>query len=181
MSDQCYYPLDQFPTLPDKYIQEAQEANYHFKVSYWNKDANAWRAETSFAKTEFMTALTQQYQHNELKPNPCYLKNGPMQGYEWHVDKLRTCVINWVLTPNDPAYVIFRKKINSFFFDIMGPVPYVVGRPFVFNPKIEHSVFNLTNQDRLIMSVGLFGPSYEEVKDFLLSLPPMDHQYNFVK
>jgi hypothetical protein len=125
--------------------------------------------------------LREHYKDNTILPIPVYLKNGPMQGYEWHIDRQRTCVINFVLTENDPAYVIFRKKINSFFFDIFGPVPYELGMPFLFNAKIEHSVFNLSNKDRLIMSIGFFGPSYDEVREYLSTLPPVDENYNFIK
>lgn len=181
MSVECYSQLNQFPVLPAKYIEEAKASEYTFKISKWHTDSNAWRADTSFNRTDFMRALREHYADNVILPAPVYLKNGPMQGYEWHIDKQRTCVINFVLTENNPAYVLFREKINSFFFNIIGPVPYTLGKPFLFNAKIEHSVFNLSDKDRLIMSIGFFGPTYNEVKDYLLTLPPVDENYNFIQ
>lgn len=181
MTPECYYHLSQLPPLPEKYVKEAIESNYAFKISHWHTDSNSWRADSSFNETDFMKVLKEHYKDNFILPSPVYLKNGPMQGYEWHVDKQRTCVINYVLTENTPSYVLFREKINAFFFDIIGPVPYILKEPFLFEAKIEHSVFNLSDKDRLIMSIGFFGPTYSEVKEFLATLPPFDENYNFIK
>lgn len=180
MSQELYYHIEKLPDLPEKYIQEAKAAQYDFKTSNWHEDSNAWRAMSSFEETGFMKALKRRYGDNKVKPNAIYLKNAPMEGYAWHKDRIRTCVINVVLTHNDPAYCIWREKKNNFFFDIMGPIPYIVGRPFLFNPTVEHMVFNLSQQERLIMSIGFFGPSYDEVKDFILNvMTPLDENYNF--
>ena len=181
MNAECYYHLDQFPVLPIKYIEEAKAGEYHFKISAWHTDSNSWRSDSSFNETDFMKSLREHYKDNKILPAPVYLKNGPMQGYEWHTDRQRTCVINFELTKNEPAYVLFREKINAFFFNIIGPVPYVLGKPFLFNSQIEHSVFNLSDSDRLIMSIGFFGPTYDEVKEYLCNLPPVNENYNFIK
>jgi len=172
--DECFHHIKNLPALPQKYIDEAIAADYHFKINNWTADSNAWRGESTFNQTDFFKILEKRF-----TLGVCYLKNGPREGYEWHTDRKRTCVINFLLTKNEPAFVLFRKKINAFFFDIVGQVPYEIGQPFLFNAQIEHSVFNLSDSDRLIMSIGFIGPTYEEVKDFLLKLPAFDKNYNF--
>jgi hypothetical protein len=177
---ECYYHLDNLPPLPQIYIDEAVSASkdYWFKTNDWHKDSNAWRFDTSFTETGFFKEFRKKY--GETNVYACYLKNDPMQGYEWHTDKKRTCVINYLLTENDPSYVIFREKINYFYFNIIATVPYVVGHPFVFNAQIEHSVFNLSNKERFIMSIGFYGPTYEEVRDYILNeMPVPDSSYNY--
>jgi hypothetical protein len=184
--EDCFYHLDKFPDLPQQYMQEGLTVEYQHAYGDGHTDANLYEAHSKIVQSDFIKALNLKYFTKntgsvECTAVPLYLKNEPMQGYEWHVDEIRTCAINFLITDSSVACTMFRKKINSFYFKIMGTVPYVVGRPFLFNTQIEHTVLNTTNEDRIILSVGLYGPSYYEVKEFLSKIPPLDNNYNFIK
>jgi hypothetical protein len=178
---ECYYHLDTYPDIAKKFIDEAQQVEYVFRGP---PSHNVYRAETSFCETNFAKSLYKQFGELVSPANPkltpgksamniAYYKNDPKTGYVWHTDAKRSCAINIVMTDNPSALTMHREMIDHQFFNIE-PVPYIKYRPFLFNTRVEHAVYNPDPTDRIILTIGFIGPSYDEVKDFLLSAPLPD-------
>jgi hypothetical protein len=178
---ECFLHLEEYPGLPKKFKLEATTNIYKLHTKD-PANPSSFSACGSFANKFLQTPLYQSLvaEYNNRSPNntfknpsnsvvhPVYVKVGPMQVYDWHTDVERTCAINVLLTTETPVYTLFREQFVDLFYNIKH-LPYVVNRPYLFDTSVEHSIINLTNSDRILLTVGIYGPSYDEVREFLLT------------
>lgn len=169
-----YFELDNLPTLDRRYLSLAQNANYIYPDPEQPRSQVIGCLAHEFANTKFITDLKQHFGHPRVLP--AFLKNPPMTVYDWHRDiahaerGARLCGINFLLTPEEKVFTLFKVPNSATGRLIHGVkiLPYRPFRPVLFNTQETHCVINLTDQDRLILSVGFHDVAYEDAKDWLI-------------
>lgn len=161
--------LSNLPQLPLAYIQEGINNPYVFtEPSEILVRGKTYASEAPlFSKTEFCSLLQKEFGRVIAR----YLKNPPYSLYDWHTDKFRNCGINWVVQSNPEAKVWYRSSNHHGLFWDIEEAQYQDHYPTLLDTTKEHSVFNNSTEERIILSVTLVKrPSYQEVADFLSKL-----------
>jgi len=153
-----YYCLEHFPDLSSRYIKEGMNATYKLNVS-----PNDYRAGTMFNNSNFIRSLK-----NLIGDvSALWIKNPPNSLYDWHIDKnVRQCSINFPI--NDTGgRAFYRSKLyddveNKSLYYTLDEVKYILYKPTILNVKHEHCVMNMSNQERIILSLCVKEASYDE-------------------
>ena len=167
----CFYHLDNFPTLPVLYSKAAESADYLDPSEHGTEARSQYAECLLFAKTAVYQKLSQ---HFRIKSQ--FIKFDPWSFYDWHVDAGnngragRQCAINYVLTDNPGATTLYRlDQMYSLNYRI-GVCDYTRLRPTLFNTQISHCVSNPTDRTRYILSVSLMDITFESARDILQSI-----------
>ena len=180
-----YHKLSHLPCLPQYVIDEA--LNAHYKA---NHSPNIIRSPAiAFNNTEFMANLRKTFPSLTILPGkfklPCIYALFPANSvYDWHVDSGRYCGINWIIKTNPRALTLFRtrfdhptdasKKIKEYDGQLsywkINELTYDLYQPTIIRTDVEHCVVNSYPEDRIVLTLSVFGVSYEEVKDYLCNL-----------
>jgi hypothetical protein len=155
-----YHKIINLPKLDDCFIQEALTNDYRLVLK-----PDSYRADaTLFNNSNFAKLVTNQFDIVDA----VYLKTNPMTLYDWHVDKNRTCSLNWVIKTNSKAMTLYRESVTGLYWNI-DEVEYDLYKPTLLNTKVEHCVINNFPEDRIILSMSFWHP-YETVLSFLKDL-----------
>jgi hypothetical protein len=163
-----FTPLLNLPPLPALYIKEGLGSTFNFSDPTKGETFVYTTPAILFSKTEFVRSLREKFDKQII----CrYLKNPPNSIYDWHTDAYRLTAINWIVKSNPDARVWYRSNNRHKLFWDLKEVVYQDHYPTLLDTKQEHSVFNNSNEDRIVLSVTIVnGPTYQEVLDFLTSL-----------
>lgn len=160
------------PQLSDLYINEGLNSPFKYTEPNSVNDGRTLSSvyatlANSFSKTDFVRLLEKRFGNVVAR----YLKNPPHSIYDWHIDKNRLCTINWIVKSNTDARVWYRSNNQHRLFWDLEEITYQEHYPTIFDTSVEHSVFNNSDEERIILSLSLTdGPTYQEVVDFLTSL-----------
>lgn len=157
--------LYNLPQLPQVYMDEGINSNFNYTESH----GKTYACEAvSFSKTKFFSLLQEKFGETKAR----YLKNPPYSLYDWHTDRLRDCGIHWTVRTNPDASVWYRSNNRDKLFWDLEKAQYQDHYPSLFDTTAEHSVFNNSDQERIILSVTIYNgrPSYQTLLAFLQSL-----------
>lgn len=158
--------LTNIERIPEPYVREAINAKYELLYK-----PTRIKASSNFEKSSLVNLIKKKFRGVQAE----YLKNSPRSIYDWHTDIGRQCSINWVLKSNPRAVTMYRTKhevpdgVKSFTYDLH-EVDYTLYRPTIINTTKEHCVINPSDTERIILSLTVFDYSYEEVRDYLLTI-----------
>jgi len=163
-----FSPLLNLPPLPKLYIKEGLGSVFNFSDPSKGETFVYATPAVLFSKTKFVELLKEKFNTEII----CrYLKNPPNSIYDWHTDRFRLTAINWIVKSNPEARVWYRSNNQHKLFWDLEEVTYQDHYPTLLDTKQEHSVFNNSDEERIILSLSLTdGPTYQEVVDFLTSL-----------
>jgi hypothetical protein len=163
-----FSPLLNLPPLPKIYINEGLSSTFNFSDLNKTEIAVYTTPALLFSKSKFVELLENQFNTRII----CrYLKNPPNSIYDWHTDIFRLTAINWIVKSNPNARVWYRSNNRHRLFWDLEEVVYQDHYPTLLDSKQEHSVFNNSAEERIILSVTIFnGPSYQELLNFLSAL-----------
>ena len=172
--DEKFFSFANLPALTSDVIQDALTAEYEI-----SEMPSLLRAEANlFKQTDFYKKFDQHFG----KCGAYYLKNYPMMLYDWHIDRNRTCAVNWVIKSGPRSATFHRdtyqndlltknrleKNLKILFWDLT-EIEYRQYYPTLIRTDIEHCIVNNDPEDRIILSLSTLNGGYEEVKDFLLN------------
>lgn len=164
---ETHYHLTHLPPVDQKTIAAGINALYPDAESTEGPAGmvKALRVEAvDFKKTKFCQDLVKQF-------GPIvsfYLKNNPKTIFDWHKDRTRNCGINFVLTDVN-GLTLFKTRSQGIISDL-DVCDYILYKPTIINTTMEHCAINYSNQDRIVLSVGLgLDVFYDDVKSFLLN------------
>ena len=158
-----FHHLVNLPALPEAIIREGLNSKFEyveFPVTYS-------ASSRLFKNSNFYKLLLDQFG----LPHVAFLKNSPMSWYNWHMDKGRSCAINWVIKSNPKAMTLFRDTHDWQAIHEIEEVDYVLHCPTILDTTHRHCVINNGLEYRIILTVGVNEiHSYKEVNEFLQSL-----------
>lgn len=192
----CYTVLHNLPLLNTEYVTQGLTAEYHLPPTDTRQkmlfnvpklpsnvlsdpDSRPFAfstidARSTFAQTQFCRDLDREF--GEVRAKFFYFR--PWSGYDWHVDLGRKCAINIALDDYPDAVSLFRQRIDNQNYNVLS-VPYPARRPVLFNTSVEHSVINLSDQPRHVLTVSFIEPTatYERVREFVLNYRCVSDSY----
>ena len=109
-------------------------------------------------------------QVNEVQPikQLGLLKIPPKSFYNWHVDDYRQSCINLLISENfgRQSITVFGKEKNGYYHDNIIELKYMPSTYYLFNNQVKHSVLNLDDKDRYLLSLYFEEElPYEVVRD----------------
>ena len=125
--------------------------------------------EVSDLHTAPVTLVTQRLQDLVSKFNgvPLLFRFAENSTYDWHVDRLRRCALNFELTPSPSSYTLYGTKTPKGHTDVTR-VPYQDTGVLLDTTK-EHCVMNL-GPSRTVLSVGFNDASFTDLSAYLATL-----------
>ena len=170
-----HHCFDHLPDLPDEIVQEGLNGQYEVI-----EVPNVIRCiPKAFHDTDFY----KNFVSNLGRTNAVYLKNYSHSAYNWHRDMNRQCAVNWVIKTSPGAATYFAQpydddKLNynrvrdnkQILFLQLEEVKYKILKPVIINTAYNHSVFNNSPEERIILSLVPFEASFDEVKNYLENL-----------
>lgn len=91
----------------------------------------------------------------------------PRASYSWHVDGIRNCAVNLLIT-GDNSMTVFGKQYGQFFKELT-ILPYAANTFYLLNTGIMHSVYNFSDNYRYLLGIGFRKEyTYDEIKNFLI-------------
>lgn len=158
-----FFQIKNLPPLPELYVKEGLDNGFEFSASPYILAKPA----TLFNSTNFRKILDNRFGEVVCR----YLKNPPNSLYDWHIDKVRRCSLNWIIKTNPGAKTFYRSQLRHRLFWDIEEVKYDIECPTLLDTKQEHCVFNNWPEDRIILSISILNDhSYEETLEFLTSL-----------
>ena len=149
--DNCFYHLTHLPLLPKEYVDLASQSLYQNQ----NGDNTTWARCFDFENTPLFKKLTQDFQ----RVNVVFYRNYPKSFFSWHkdehLDELRNCAINFVLSHNPGALTLFSVDHIVGGYRSIEVCNYTFLAPTLFNARVPHSVTNPTDSYRYILSIGI--------------------------
>jgi len=100
---------------------------------------------------------------------PGIFKMDPKNYYAFHVDASRHVAVNMMLEgPN--SYTMFGEKTASVEVTKVEQLAYEDSSYYIFNTSKPHSVLNLSDNTRYLLTIGIINPEvdYETVKEFCI-------------
>ena len=73
--------------------------------------------------------------------------------YNWHVDDFRQSCINMLISKNHHSYSMFGEYKNNYYHNNIIELQYKPYTYYLFNNQKRHSVVNLDNEDRYLLSL----------------------------
>lgn len=198
--DKCFKSLDHLPLLDPFFQQEGLSAVYYLPPADDVKEKILLRAffhdnnkfifdpierrlpnriifgQSSFAETNFCQDLQKEF--GELSTKFFYFN--PWSLYDWHADIDRKCSINFSLDDYPGSHTLFRQKVDSLNGSVV-ELHYKPRRPVILNTEIEHSVINLSDNPRYVLSVTIHDKNitFNQMVDFLSGYQMSSDQYRF--
>jgi hypothetical protein len=166
MPTNCFYQLNNIPTLPEQYINEALAAEFQQPKVETNGQLSprTTRAVTSFVDSK----MFQDIKHTICPGvHACYFRNEPQSLYDWHIDSTgnRKTAINFLLSDPTHSMMLYRKFVSRLNYSITA-CPYQLGQAMLLNVDQEHCVINLSQQYRYVLSVSLPGVEFDQAVNF---------------
>lgn len=157
--------LTNLPPLPETCIAEALADGFEFTASPFTCAKTA----TMFQDTAFYKLLSDTFNAEHISAK--YLKNPPNSFYEWHIDKVRNCSLNWIIKSNSGAKTFYRSNNHNRFFWDIEEIKYNADCPTLLDTTHEHCIFNNYPEERIILSVSIRNNhSYADILTFLKAL-----------
>jgi len=165
-----FYCLRNLPDLDQDSINEANRSTFveEFKP-------HVFRAKCSFDhRSELIKSLRKEF----INVRSTWLMNPPNSMYDWHSDKFgRNCAINIPVKMPIESGAFFRKKMNpeepkyGKYFHLY-KIDYELYKPTILNVLEEHCVMNLSDQERIILSISIENENvfYKDVVEFMKTL-----------
>jgi hypothetical protein len=145
----------------------------------WNyKDQYLWNYRHFQYQTDVNQSLIERDSflasiHSHLQGKLRFFKFPSMTFYRWHVDVGNLCNFNLIFLPQR-AHTLFLDHQNTTHgsqqIHSVEEVKYVPGEWTLFNSQITHSVCNLDNDTRYLLTYSVEKYTYDEVLSFLKSL-----------
>jgi hypothetical protein len=164
-----YFSVANLPLLDQAFVDEALSTNYVTpgpQGSGISPDNRIGTAPSSFVETDFYKDLQRELNAIEV----VYLKFPGNMCFSWHTDNHRNCCINFTMDNYPNSYTLFRQPILGLEYSVER-LDYVAKQPTILNNNVEHSVINLDNSARYILSIGFAtSTSFDDLKNYLTSL-----------
>jgi hypothetical protein len=107
-----------------------------------------------------------------------YLYNMPWSLYDWHQDQgEHECAINFLLTDAPGARTMHRFPTDCLLNYKVAVMDYKLYKPVLMKSKVDHSVINLTDVHRYILTVVLLDTTYNVAKEWLLNYKLDNNSY----
>ena len=156
------HTLSHYPELDKEIINEAFVGEYYREYDVWHCDSQL------FQHTDFFRVLSEKL-GGRLNPvqNPRFSKLLPYQLKDWHKDSTRDSGINWMIKPTQDSRLFYRTQDHERRWFLEETV-YNLYRPTLIRGNEFHSVFNNSNEERIILTLSL-PIAYDEAKQLLCS------------
>lgn len=166
----CFFHLTKLPPLPQEYHEAVSTVNWLSPRQHEYAHSLSIGYCEYFYKTPLMTQLKKDFVKAEVN----YYRTNPKSFYNWHKDTsnntARECAINFVVTQNPGAMTLFRVDYYTFSELQIEICDYTFLRPTLFNVAMPHAVFNPSDFHRAILSISLWGKSFEVAKEYFSTL-----------
>ena len=94
---------------------------------------------------------------NEVQPikQLGLLKIPPKSFYNWHVDDYRQSCINLLISENfeGQSFTLFGEEKDNYYHNNIVELKYMPSTYYLFNNQVKHSVTNLDDKDRYLLSL----------------------------